>query len=483
MEHQAIMKGDPLHRLCSTGFITGALLWVTTSLLGFGIVSAGSNMAEMLKGVGERVVFAQGVEILYVLSMLAVMTGMAGFYRSITANGAAWARVGFYLIVVGTVLWIVGYALDMAVASAAAKWLAAPAASKEAAYNVVAALSAISRGTFPISVIVYWAAFVFLGVGMVRSAVYPRWLGWFGLILGVAGVPLGIVQTFNGRESTFNLFMVLYPFTMLWFFVVGTWVARKAWQRTIKEKEKESAMTRQSIMTEDGLQKLNSAGFVTGAILMVIGNLLMPYTTNPTGDLQEMLKPLGEQEFRSEASSLLIAVGFWAIMIGATGLYRSITGDGAPWARAGFYLLLVGTTLQTITLSLDVATAGAVAKWLAAPVGGKEAAWSVVVALNAVGRGVVPITWVVFWLGFAFLAIGMIGSVLYPRWLGWVGLILSIPVVAVGTIQVFNERSTTLTLVFVVLALLTNLWALSVGIWMARTAWGRATIRSAPYPA
>jgi hypothetical protein len=137
--------------------------------------------------------------------------------------------MGFYVIVVGTVLWEVGYSLDVAVAAAAANWLAAPAASKEATYSVVATLSAISRGTFPMTVVISWLAFVLLSIGMVHSAVYPRSLGWFGLILGIAGLSLGIIETFIGRESTINLFMMLFALIMLWSLVVGIWVARKAW--------------------------------------------------------------------------------------------------------------------------------------------------------------------------------------------------------------------------------------------------------------
>jgi len=229
MTHQGIVKGDVQQRLGSAGFIIGVLLWVISSVLMIGVITSASNMQEELKQVGERAVIAQGGELLFTLGMLAVMIGVAGVSRSITASGAAWARLGFYLIVVGTILWTVGYAVDMAVAAASANWLAAPAASKQAAYSVVAALSAISRGTFPMTVVVYWLAFVFLGIGMVRSAVYARSLGWAGLILGIAGFSLGIIQTFNGRESTFGLFMILYPLTMLWSLVVGIWVARKAW--------------------------------------------------------------------------------------------------------------------------------------------------------------------------------------------------------------------------------------------------------------
>jgi hypothetical protein len=225
-------------------------------------------------------------------------------------------------------------------------------------------------------------------------------------------------------------------------------------------------------------QKLSSSGFIIGAILFGVGGLLMPHATHPTTDLQEMLKPLGEQQFLTNVSSLLTTMGFWAALIGAAGVYRSITASGAAWARLGFYFTLIGTALWTVSFSLDVSTASAVANWLSAPVDGKDAAWGAVAALSAVGRGMIPMTWIVYWLAFAFLDIGMIGSAVYPRWLGWTGLIVSIPVIALGVVQIFTARSITLTLIFAVLMLLTILWDLVIGIWIARRAWQQTVMNN-----
>ena len=228
-------------------------------------------------------------------------------------------------------------------------------------------------------------------------------------------------------------------------------------------------MTQQTIVKGDILQKTGSAGFILGAILIAAGGLLMPHANIPTSNLQEMLKPLGEHEFITQLSSLLMAIGFWSVLIGITGINRSITMDGAVWARLGFYFTLTGTALWTVSLSLDVAVASAVANWLSAPTAGKDEAWIVVASLSALGRGMVPMTWIVYWLALALLNIAMIFSDVYPRWLGWTGLIVSIPVMALGAIQVFVPRSITLTLIFSMLMMLTALWNLATGIWVARS--------------
>jgi hypothetical protein len=230
-------------------------------------------------------------------------------------------------------------------------------------------------------------------------------------------------------------------------------------------------MTQQSIVKGDTLQKMSSTGFIIGAILILAGGLLMPHANTSTSDLQEMLQPLGEHKFLTQLASLLMVVGFWAVMSGATGVYRSINAGGSAWAQMGFNFILMGTVLWSISLSGDVATASNVSTWLSAPADIKEATWSAIAALSASGRGLLALTWMVYWLGLAFLGMAMVQSNFYPRWLGWAALMMSIPVTALGVIQVFLPRSITLTLVFSVLMILTILWSLVTGIWVARKTW------------
>ncbi len=228
-QQQTIVKGDTLQKISSVGFIIGAILLVNGSLLLPQAAVPNSNWQEMQKELGDQAVRFQASALLMTFGYWAVMIGTAGVYRSITMGGAAWARMGFYLLLMGTAVVTVGMSLDVSYPAAIVNWLAAPAAAKETAYSVVAAIPGIGRGTFPMIEIVIWLAFALLGIGMVQSAVYPRWLGLVGLILGISGVLLGIMQTFTGRESSFILYLVLVFLTVLWWLVIGIWVARKAW--------------------------------------------------------------------------------------------------------------------------------------------------------------------------------------------------------------------------------------------------------------
>jgi hypothetical protein len=227
----------------------------------------------------------------------------------------------------------------------------------------------------------------------------------------------------------------------------------------------------QGIVKGDVLQRVGSAGFIIGAILLVIFNVLLPRAADPSST-QAVLQKWGGQEVLTQICALLLAVGIWAVMLGVAGVYRSISAGGAAWARLGFYGIVVGTAMWAVNFALTMAAAGAAANWLAAPAAGQATAYSVAASLYAASAAVETMSIIVFWLALVFLGIGMVLSTVYPRWMGWVGIVLGIATVAaVGIIEAFAGPSSTLELTFMVLSLLTTLWALVIGIWVARKAW------------
>ena len=75
---------------------------------------------------------------------------------------------------------------------------------------------------------------------------------------------------------------------------------------------------------------------------------------------------------------------------------------------------------------------------------------------------------IIFWLGLASLAIGMVLSNAYPKWLGWTLLVASGGVVVLGATRFFTEPTQVSEYVFAVPAGLTSIWALVFGIWITR---------------
>lgn len=229
-QRQGIVSGDTHQKLSGVGFIIGAVLIIIGSLL----LPRAANLSDvqaMQKAYGEQATLLQACALLLTFGFWAVMIGTSGVYESITKEGAAWVRLGFYFHLVGVALWTAGMSLDVSYPAAIVNWLEAPAASKEIAYSVVAVLSPVGfgRGIFPLNVIVNWLAFAFLGIGMVQSTVYPQWMGWGGLLLGITGLTIGIIMTFTGREALINIFIVFMMLNILWWLTCGIWMIQKSW--------------------------------------------------------------------------------------------------------------------------------------------------------------------------------------------------------------------------------------------------------------
>ena len=219
----------------------------------------------------------------------------------------------------------------------------------------------------------------------------------------------------------------------------------------------------------DVLQKIAGIGFIVGAVLTTVFNVLYPHADDPS-DVSQVLTELADNETFSLIVFLALAVGYWVIMIGVVGVYRSIsTGSAAVWGRLGFYGVVVGTTLATTSFAIGLASTGAAADWLAVGSGMSTIEYTIAAALNAAGNSIFFMSIILFWMALAFLAIGMVLSSVYSKWLGWVLLVLGVATVVVaGVPMALSDLSQTQDIIFGVLAGLTTLWALVLGVWITR---------------
>ncbi|HEX6127716.1 MAG TPA: hypothetical protein VF071_01700 [Candidatus Limnocylindria bacterium] len=198
----------------------------------------------------------------------------------------------------------------------------------------------------------------------------------------------------------------------------------------------------------DTFQRLGSLGLIIGSVmLMAIAAL-------------DILRDGGGITQRV-AVGFFGPIGLWGMMLGMAAIYRSITGAGAAWVRTGFYLVMVGTVLWTVHMSLRAGNARAIADGLTDGV-----------AIGVMIQEVVAMAYLAEWLGIFFLGIGMVRSVVYPKALGWTALLLGILTFSVGGIPLFFlDKGSFAEVLAPILAGLTTIWVLVAGIWIARRAW------------
>ena len=216
----------------------------------------------------------------------------------------------------------------------------------------------------------------------------------------------------------------------------------------------------------DVLQRIAGIGFIVGAVATLAGNVVLRIIAAETPTER------GETEPVERIALLVLIMGFWALLVGAVGIYRSLsTGTAAVWARLGFYGILGGTTLATVSLAIDLAASSAAAFWVAAGAITGTSEYAVAVSLNVIANSVFDVTIVGYWLALLALGIGMVLSDTYPRWLGWGLLVLGAVVVAASVPRLFTGSTPILDIVFAIPAGLTSIWALVLGVWVTRKAW------------
>ncbi len=230
----------------------------------------------------------------------------------------------------------------------------------------------------------------------------------------------------------------------------------------------------QGIAKGDVLSRIAGISFIVGAVLLLVFNILLPRADDPSNVQAVILNVASNRGGFWELAHLLLAAGIWGLMIGLAGVYRSIsTGGAAVWARLGFYGVIVGTTLWSVTFALDgLGLAAVMGEWTKASGSDKATLFLVASSLSRINVGLFSMTIITFWMALAFVGVGMALSTVYPKWLGWALIVLGVATVAaVGVPQALTGASQTLQLLFVALSILTTLWALVIGIYITRKAW------------
>lgn len=213
------------------------------------------------------------------------------------------------------------------------------------------------------------------------------------------------------------------------------------------------------------MQKIGSIGCISGVLLITLGSLIVP-RTNDISNILEMQNAFGSNPGLLQLSALFMVFGFWGLFIGVLGIQDSINGIGETWARIGFYFNLMGTTIWTLGMSLDISYPAAIATWLSSPESHKQAAYSVVSVLSPLGfgRGLFPVEVITIWLSYIFISIGMVLSNNRPHWQGYIGLFIGIFGVILGVSMAFVGREKLL-LFYITLMLLVLVWFMIIGVW------------------
>ena len=157
-----------------------------------------------------------------------VVVGLGALSRSFTTEPVRlWGRKAFIAVLVGFTLFLVVMAADsFGIRGVAESWADAPVGEKATALRIFEAIEAVNMGLWGLAVAsLLGVTIVLYGIAIATGDMYPRWLGWVAIALGLESIVLGMAIAFAGAsaKSTDDFEFLFIPHAVLavWVLVMG----------------------------------------------------------------------------------------------------------------------------------------------------------------------------------------------------------------------------------------------------------------------
>lgn len=225
-EPWALSREQYLYKVGGVAAITGAVLSIAA-------ISASKNLpvSSVIETVFHQLSSQPGW--LWPVVNLALMIGAVCWVIAFSAlgvslqNGSSWAfgKISILLISIGAALLILDSSVSgFGLQGLASAWAEAPETDQSAFIIqgdlILRQISALWAGAL---IFFYGAPFLLSGIAVIRSHVYPSWLGWAGLFGGLGAIVAGGMLIFG---STVIDAALIYLFTMM----VSAYMAVIGWR-------------------------------------------------------------------------------------------------------------------------------------------------------------------------------------------------------------------------------------------------------------
>jgi len=222
--------------------------------------------------------------------------------------------------------------------------------------------------------------------------------------------------------------------------------------------------------TKQPLARLGSIAAVAGAILLFVSTLLHPLDSDPN-DL-----PAAFAEYAADSLWVWSHLGqFLGVALLGTALVALATtfkpGRAAAWGRIGqagaVAIIALAAALQAVD---GVALKVMLDRWAATTVEARVLAFETAFAVRQIEIGLASLLSFLSGLTLTVFGVSLVLSPCYPLWIGWLGFLSGLGLVATGAAQAstgFSDLAMTLSMLASSVFLI---WAILVGILMWRLA-------------
>lgn len=225
------MREQSLSRIGAISAIVGAIFALVVNLLHPRSASL-QDPEAFLRMIAQSTIWI-GDHVGIVFAVLMITGGLVAIAHSIAdERGAGWAHLGEVGALVSAGVLCVLMATDgITIKALATAWANAPAAEKAGMFRVGHALALINFAIFSVWTVVFFGVTIFLyGLAILRSAAYPKWLGWVAVLASIGSALIGLNLAYRGPSTLVAnvLFPIFSIIITLWVLAMGILLWRKA---------------------------------------------------------------------------------------------------------------------------------------------------------------------------------------------------------------------------------------------------------------
>jgi Domain of unknown function (DUF4386) len=215
--------------------------------------------------------------------------------------------------------------------------------------------------------------------------------------------------------------------------------------------------------TEGHLAKVGAAAAVSGALTLFVATLLHPMKADPNE------APAAFAEYAAATSWVASHLGqFAGIALLAVTLVAvaAAVEAGAPsaWARVGVVGVAASVAAAAVLQAVDgVALKVMVDRWARASAEDRSRAFEGAFAVRQIEIGAASLLSILFGITIAVFGIALLQSRRFPPWLGWVGLLGALGIIAAGIVQAHTGFSALAMMLSMPASFVLLFWAILVG--------------------
>ena len=220
-------------------------------------------------------------------------------------------------------------------------------------------------------------------------------------------------------------------------------------------------------MAERNLMRTGSISMILGAVSFGVGGGLRPELGDPEV-IDEVLLNAAANVGQSTAHGLLVPLGIVLVLGGYVALKRQIDeGLSGIWGRFALVAAVVGGGLFILATVVDALVMTHTAEAYA------NASGETKTILLHVGQALADLAWGAFALGVAIFwgaiikwGLAISWNDIYPEWLGWAAIVVGLVAVVDAVVIAISGPTEALELVFTIVAIVTSIWFLALGVYM-----------------